>query len=83
MEKADVERPRSLMSVSGPWHLGVIQISDGQSWGLTGVMQEDEEQPPSDGGEQLWPSWSFIPGLSQQSLCHVASWWPREMSEAR
>lgn len=47
MEKADVERPRPLMSVSGPWHLGVIQISDGQSWGLTGVMRGDEEWPPS------------------------------------
>lgn len=39
MEKADVERPRPLMSVSGPWHLGVIQISDGQlgaDWGDAG-----------------------------------------------
>ena len=49
MEKADVERPRPLVSVSGPWHFGVVQMSDGQSWGLTGVRWGDEEWPPSDG----------------------------------
>lgn len=48
VEKADVERPGPLMSVSGLWHFGVVQISDGQSWGLTRVMRGDEEWPPSD-----------------------------------
>lgn len=55
----------------------------GADWGDAGGMRSGLPLMAWSGGEQLWPSRGFIPGLSQQSLCRVASWWPREMSEVR